>query len=321
MNRILKAFSLVAIIALLASCKKDDGPNIAPPRDYGVQYNADRDSINKFLDTHYLVVDPVTLKATFPVIANGETSIRNQTEYPLLSHVVRRNDVDYTIYYLNFRTGVGESPTFGDNINFTFRGTLLNGTQFDYRENVSSEVPLYSLIKGWWDILPLFKGGVYENTNPQDPATFTDYGAGAMFLPSGLAFFNTPTSNLIPAYAPVVFSFQLMDVTLTDVDNDGIPNRYEIDPRTDPDTGKPYTLETSDTDGDGVLNFQDSDDDGDGRPTKAELKKPGTTNEYYTYQDIYDEEGNLRDGFGCGSTSTERANLAKYLNNDCLGGE
>lgn len=280
MNRFLKVFALIALITFFASCKNDDDVNIAPPRDYGVQYASDKDSIEKFLKTHYIDLNETTLDATFPEIVDGvtEPSIWDNTDFPLQNIKVTSNEVEYTVYYLTFREGVGDSPTMGDDVSVLYRGTIFDGTQFDYRGVPGLPFQVYALVPGWWDIMPLFKSGVYVEGTDGEPASFTDYGAGAMFLPSGLAYFNSTPSNLVPTYSCMTFTFQLLDVTYTDLDKDGILNKDEADP------GK--KIEDTDTDLDETPNYLDTDDDGDGRYTKDEIRKPGTTNEYYTFDEI-----------------------------------
>ena len=104
-----------------------------------------------------------------------------------------------------------------------------------------------------------------------------------MFLPSGLAYFqNGPGS--IPSYAPLVFSFKLYEIQRLDTDGDGILNYQEdlddddymydyrnlINYPTFPEDKIRYA---DDTDKDGIPNFLDVDDDGDGYITKLEISK------------------------------------------------
>ena len=316
MNRFLKVFSLIALTTFFASCGNDDDVKVAPPRDYGVQYASDKDSVEVFLKNHYVVLNTETFNATFPALADytgtepAPLSIWDQTEYPLRNIKTTRNEVEYTVYYLSFRDGVNDSPTMADNINFTYRGMLFDGTQFDYRENSTSESPLFQLVPGWLDVLPLFKSGNYVDNNDGNPASFTDYGAGAMFLPSGLAYFNAvPPGNLVGSYACMVFTFQLLDVTYTDIDGDGILNKDEVATP----GGSP---EFYDTDGDEIPNYLDTDDDNDGRLTKDELRKPGTIKEFYTYADLFKEDGTLKEEFKCSPSSI----FPKYLDDTCKGG-
>lgn len=344
MNRILKAFSLIAFIAVFASCKKDDDNSVAPPRDYTIQNAADMDSITKFLKTHYTVLDETTYEATFPEITDGQTSIWDDQVHELQSTIVRRNGIDYTIYYLNFRQGVEDAPSGVDNITVNYRGTLLDGTQFDYRPVVGEGLSLNKAIAGWQDIMPLFQAGTYIAGGNGSPASFADFGAGAMFLPSGLAYYSGSASNLMPAYSCLVFSFQLFDVEYTDLDGDKILNKDEFEwtRKKDPVTGEYLTdgegeyiwekiaVVFSDTDGDGIPNYADVDDDGDGRLTKDEVRqqvdgKPSPTL-YYTYAEMFEADGvTVKPEFRCGDDSARQGedqygNVPKYMDSGCKGG-
>lgn len=266
MNRFLKAFGLIALITFFASCKKDDDGNVAPPRPYGEQYARESDSIEKYLKNHYITVDADYNTEITALPADGsKTSIWDQTEYELKFKMVNSNDVDYKVYYLVLNQGGGEAPTRGDNILIAYRGVTLKNVQFDYQPFPQTAASLTGVIEGWQEIIPMFNTGTYVDIpdNP-DPAQFEDYGAGVMFIPSGLAYYNNPTSSLISAYDPLVFSFKLYGLEYTDLDGDGILNKDETIPGVD--------IKDYDTDGDEIPNYLDVDDDGDGYPTKYELR-------------------------------------------------
>jgi FKBP-type peptidyl-prolyl cis-trans isomerase FkpA len=275
MNRYLKAFSLFSLIALFAACKKDDSVTVAPPRDYGVQYAAEKDSIENYLKTHYIEsVDEDMNIQLLPIPDGGDqVSIWDQDAYPLQNKIVNSNDVDYTVYYLVLREGVGETPTRGDDVMVAYRGTLLDGTQFDYTPFPDALSPLPLFIEGWHNIIPLFKTGVYVDIpNSPDPPSYQDFGAGVMFLPSGLAYFNTTPSSIVSAYDSMIFSFKLYDLEYTDLDADGILNKDETVAGTD--------IKDYDTDGDETPNYLDTDDDGDGYTTLREITDPETDEVY-----------------------------------------
>ncbi|RWX02599.1 FKBP-type peptidyl-prolyl cis-trans isomerase [Flavobacterium cerinum] len=277
MNRFLKVFGLLSIIVFFASCKNDDDVKVVPPRDYGIQYSSEKDTIEKYLKNNYITVDPVTMDATFGQLpADGsKTSIWDQTEYPLKNKkVLVKNEkdasknVEYTLYYISFREGVNKRPTRADNIIVSLRGLLLNGTQFEYQPfpDESNSLTAY-VVKGFPELMPLFKSGTFTDV-PGEPVEFADFGAGVMFVPSGLAYYNKPPSNLVPAYATMIFTFKLYDVTYTDIDGDGILNKDE--------TIEGVDLQDYDTDGDGTPNYLDTDDDGDGYLTRTEITMPNT---------------------------------------------
>jgi len=272
MNQFLKAVGLIVFIAFFASCKKDDSVEIAPPRDYAVQYATEKVQIEDYLKSHYLVVNE-NLEATFDSIvadSGPQVSVWDQTEYPLRNKIVTLNSVQYTIYYLSFREGAGNKPTRGDDVLVAYNGTLLSDVQFEYSPFPQVSSSLANTIEGWQEIIPLFGAGVPDPGIPEsEPNQYLDYGAGVMFLPSDFGYYNTGSGSLIGAYQPLVFSFRLYAMQDTDLDGDTILNKDEIGGATD--------ILYNDTDGDGIPNYLDPDDDGDGYTTKTELRIPNSS--------------------------------------------
>lgn len=284
MNKAIKAVSLLILISVFYACKKDDGYNIVPPRDYGEQYAAELPLIEEYLKTHYIESVSADFDISLKEIPEGGTqvSIWDQEEYRLQFKMVKSNDVDYKVYYLVLNEGVGDAPTRGDNVITAYRGTILDGTQFDYRPFPDSYSSLAISIEGWQEIIPLFRAGLHDDSPSPDPATFTDYGAGVMFLPSGLAYFNSSPNSVIGAYESLIFTFKLYAVEYTDLDGDGILNKDETEPGID--------IKDYDTDGDGTPNYLDADDDNDGHSTKNEITNQAT-GERYSFDEIPTCEG------------------------------
>lgn len=297
MNNIFKILSAVVFCGLLASCSKSDDP-VTPLRDYAEQYAADIDSIDDYIDTHYMTVDPTTFDVTFTEIPTGGTqqSIRAQTLYPLKDTLVKEDGIEYKIYFIKFREGDavnGKRPTQVDSVHVSYRGTRLTDDQFDDATN-PVWFGLQDVITGWTHIMPNFKTGTYTTAPGPNPITFNDFGAGVMFLPSGLAYFNNAAGS-IPSYSPIIFSFKLYELRYRDHDRDGILSKDErkLDPtipatlrwKENPFLGYDFngdgTVEIYDADGDGTPNMLDIDDDGDGYPTKIERKYVVGTNTYY----------------------------------------
>jgi FKBP-type peptidyl-prolyl cis-trans isomerase FkpA len=284
MKRYFKAFALVSLITLAASCKKDDDTTV-PLRDYTVQYATEKANIEEYLHTHYIAsVDADFNVELLPIPEGGsQVSIWDQTEYPLLNKQVQSLDTDntplYTVYYLMLNQGTTDQPTRADNIVVSYRGTALDdGTQFDYNPFPSSAFSLATTIEGWQEIIPLFKAGTYVDVpGSPNPASFQGYGAGVMFLPSGLAYYNVAASSAISTYESLIFSFKLYSVGYLDSDNDGLQNRHETEGTTD--------IARYDTDGDGIANYLDNDDDGDGFLTRSEITNP-LTGQPYAFGDI-----------------------------------
>ncbi len=291
MNKYLKlalifVFGLTLIGLTMSSCSKNENTSYdVALREYPVQYRADLDSIDKYLNTHYIASVDADYNITFAKIPAGGTqqSIRVQQTYPLQYKMVQNDThgVNYKVYYLKLREGTNESTTAVDSVYVSYKGSLLTDSQFDY-----SETPVWfqleSVVAGWGEIIPLFKTGTYDTTAGPNPSSFSNFGAGVMFLPSGLAYYNQMPSSLIPSYSPLVFSFKLKSQKSRDHDRDGILSKFEVNPTIANQKPKEY-----DSDGDGTPNFYDIDDDGDHFMTKVEIKRPNistnVTNGYYPY--------------------------------------
>jgi hypothetical protein len=125
------------------------------------------------------------------------------------------------------------------------------------------------VVAGWAEIVPLFKTGTYDTNPGPNQSTFSNFGAGVMFLPSGLAYYNQMPSSLISPYSPLIFSFKLKSQKSRDQDRDGILSKFEVNPSIANQKPKNY-----DSDGDGTPNYLDIDDDGDNFMTKVEIKRP-----------------------------------------------
>jgi FKBP-type peptidyl-prolyl cis-trans isomerase FkpA len=288
MNKFKYFFILLIAVTALVSCNKNDDDDkvvTVPLRNYQEQYLKDNDSIIKYLKTNYIeeVTADFDIKIT-KIPKNGtQTSIWDQTVYPLQSRDVYNDDITYKVYYLVLNEGIGESPCNVDGINASYVGNLLDGTVFDTSDNLGRvfylDDPL--LRDGWKEIMPKFKAGKARPVNNDGTITYADFGAGVMFLPSGLAYYETG-SGLIKAYTPIVFSVKLYDIQRLDHDRDGVldfnedinGDGYVYDFRDTVKYPNPPVSLIDDTDGDGIADFMDIDDDGDGYTTLLEITKP-----------------------------------------------
>lgn len=271
MNKIFKLFLVLSVGILFTSCNSDGPDSSASLRDYHEQYLKDIDSIDEFIDTHYMTVSP-DFDVTFTKITpqTPGTSIRNQTAYTLQDTTITVEDhgnEQYKIYYIKLREGVNKRPSAADSVHVSYRGTLVNGNQFDYAQN-----PLWftlpGTVQGWREIVPLFKTGIYDTGGGPNPVTFTDFGAGIMFLPSGLGYYGQTRTN-IPSYSPLIFSFKLYELQYNDQDRDGILSKDEVGVA----GSNPIDY---DSDNDGAANMVDVDDDDDHILTKNEIHKDGS---------------------------------------------
>jgi hypothetical protein len=325
MNKFLKIFFLVAISVLVVNCNDDEEETTTKPEvvnDFLLQYKVDNDKIIDYLQTHSVTVDS-EFNPTFVAVNNGSLSsiwISNLNNPSNPIQLLERKFIsklsgierEYTIYYLKFNQGVGQRPTNLDDIYASYKGSLLdlNTTVFETNNNpeffgiLTKRDIRTALISGWAQILPQFSAALVT-TNSNGGKTYSNYGAGAMFLPSGFAYFQGTIAGIEKTeYSPLIFSFKLNGVSQVDNDNDGVLSVNE-------DLNGDYYIDTinDDTDKDGRVDAFDPDDDGDNFLTSFEIKKPidspGSPN--YLFNDIPD----------CSGNTTNPSRLKKHLDKNC----
>jgi hypothetical protein len=314
MNKFKFYFILSITTLSLFSCSKNDAAaEITPPREYAVQYATDINDIEEYLKTNYITVvnnpgatddqDVTISKITNTATQPSIFSYLNSATYPkLLVREVSKDllihSVAYKIYYLVLRPGVGQSPSNVDGVLAAYHGeylqrtvttgteTALTSTFFEVVKYPQDFFSLYTIqpvpLRAWSEIFPQFKTGNYSS-NADGTITHTNFGAGVMFIPSGLGYYSSGSGS-IPAYVPLVFSFKLFEIQRLDQDGDGIPSYLEdlnndgyiYDYRNMAHYTSAATINPDDTDGDGAPDFLDVDDDGDGFTTKLEITNPAT---------------------------------------------
>ena len=133
----------------------------------------------------------------------------------------------------------------------------------------SSVIPvdfnLLSLVVGWSRVLPEFNAAESFIENGDGTVSFLNSGVGVMFIPSGLGYFDAGPAGIAP-YSNLIFKFELYQSKVSDHDFDGVPSYKE-----DLNDDQNYSSD-DDTDGNGLQDFLDPDDDGDGVATLNELE-------------------------------------------------
>lgn len=270
---------LVVMSSIVISCKKDDDiPPPPPPRDRGVEAVRALAEIETFLKTHFynyeeFQADPDNFQIKFDTIAGdnaSKTPLMEQVTFKEVTDAVEK-DVVYKMYYLKVREGSGDKPHFCDITYNTYEGRTLGLELFDTAvtpvkfDLVGDRTPGNSgIIKGYQQVIIEFGGAANVIENPDGTLTFEDYGIGAVFIPSGLGYYQYPPGSSIKQYEQLIFTFGLYDSEIADHDKDGIPSYME-------DLNDNQDLDDDDTDGNGVPNYLDNDDDGDKRLTKDEI--------------------------------------------------
>jgi len=237
---------------VIISCDDDD----FKPFDYAGQAVIDDTALIEYMQTHYYDEALDSIKE----ITNGQASFYSQVE----TDVITENDIDYNLYYIVSKEGVGSQPSTVDKVLPLYRGELMSGSVFDSRTSIAVGNPWFSLqsvVKGWTYGFTHFKGGT-NISQPNAPLEFTDFGEGFLFIPSGLGYGNGG-SGIIPPSSPLIFTIELQYVSVEDHDNDNVPSYLE-------DLNSDRDFLNDDTDGDGIPDYLDGDDDGDGTITLEE---------------------------------------------------
>ena len=270
----------------MVGCPNDDTTTTTEARPYLDVYNEDIAEIEDFMDTHFITVDG-DYNVTFTEIT-GTTPGTPISDHPALNFkTISKGGVDHKLYYLKLNEGVGSNPTKLDSVFSSYKGYKTDLSVFDTASN-PIWFQLEDVIDGWQEIFPEFKSGTSFTDSDTNVTTYSDFGAGVMFVPSGLAYFNTSTTS-IGSYTPIIFSFKLMKLKYNDQDGDKILSKDEY--------GGPITATSTalDSDGDGKPDYADFDDDNDGKYTKNELSDAlpviTKTNGYFDFNDIPDCNG------------------------------
>ena len=117
-----------------------------------------------------------------------------------LAENAKNKDVNVTasgLQYTHLTVGKGENPTAASTVTVHYRGTLIDGTEFDssYKRGEPISFPLGNVIKGWTEGLQRMK-----------PGRKTKF-----YIPQELAYGANPNPNgPIPPYAALIFEVELI---------------------------------------------------------------------------------------------------------------
>jgi FKBP-type peptidyl-prolyl cis-trans isomerase FklB len=106
------------------------------------------------------------------------------------------------LQYKVLKEGTGASPKETDTVITNYKGTLLDGTEFDssYKRNEPATFPVNRVIKGWTEALQLMKpGSKYQ-----------------LFIPSALAYGERGAGKDIGPNAALIFEVELISIKAPD---------------------------------------------------------------------------------------------------------
>ena len=127
---------------------------------------------------------------------------KNKTEgVKFLEDNKKKPDVKATasgLQYKVMKEGTGAKPKATDTVSVNYRGTLIDGTEFDssYKRGQPATFPLNGVIKGWTEGVQLMKtGSKYQ-----------------FFVPANLAYGERAVSPDIGANATLIFEVELLEI-------------------------------------------------------------------------------------------------------------
>jgi FKBP-type peptidyl-prolyl cis-trans isomerase FklB len=102
------------------------------------------------------------------------------------------------LQYKVLKAGTGPKPTANDSVVCNYRGTLINGTEFDssYKRGQPATFPVSGVIKGWTEALQLMPvGSKWQLFIPSDLA-YGERGAGADIGPGATLIFEVELMSI-----------------------------------------------------------------------------------------------------------------------------
>ncbi|MBM4250707.1 MAG: FKBP-type peptidyl-prolyl cis-trans isomerase [Deltaproteobacteria bacterium] len=131
--------------------------------------------------------------------AAGEKNATEGKNY--LTENFRKPGIKKTASGLQYKViaeGKGDAPKADDTVSVNYKGTLINGTEFDssYKRGQPAKFPVSGVIKGWTEALQLMKPGAKYQ----------------LFIPSELAYGDRGAGPLIGPNATLIFDVELLSV-------------------------------------------------------------------------------------------------------------
>jgi FKBP-type peptidyl-prolyl cis-trans isomerase FklB len=108
------------------------------------------------------------------------------------------------LQYKVIKEGTGEAPKETDTVVVNYKGTLLDGTEFDssYKRNEPATFPVNRVIKGWTEALLLMKPGSKYQLWIPSALGYGDRGVGKDIGPNSTLVFEVELLSVKPPEAP-----------------------------------------------------------------------------------------------------------------------
>ena len=142
------------------------------------------------------------------VAASKEAGAKNLTEgEKFLAENKKKDGVKTTasgLQYKVLKEGSGPSPKDTDTVVTNYRGTLIDGTEFDssYKRNEPATFPVNRVIKGWTEALQLMKPGAKYQLFIPPSLGYGERGAGQLIGPNATLIFEVELLSIKPPEVP-----------------------------------------------------------------------------------------------------------------------
>lgn len=288
-----KQIALFLVLISFWSCRNDDDGlpdvEVVPPRPLSEVAAEDDAKIQEYLRTHFYNIEQFEnppANFNFNIIIDtideenqDKISIWDSDELTFVDinvssdrflGIPEENNIPHRLYYLPVREGEGERPTVVDSVYLKYEGFRLNNQVFDTNvawfdlQGTGTQSNSGSFVIGFEEGLTFFKDGTELINNNDGTFEIPNSGIGVIFMPSGLGYFNS-SRQVGEAYAPLGFKIDLLETNVADHDRDGVPSLLE-------DLDNDLDLFNDDTNDNGLPNYLDPDDDGDGILTIEEIE-------------------------------------------------
>jgi len=105
------------------------------------------------------------------------------------------------LQYKVIKSGSGKTPKLDDRVTTHYRGTLIDGTEFDssYKRNQPATFPVNGVIGGWTEALQLMKVGA----------------KWMLYVPADLAYGDQGAGNVIEPGSTLIFEVELLEIQET----------------------------------------------------------------------------------------------------------
>lgn len=102
------------------------------------------------------------------------------------------------LQYRVIKAGTGKKPAATDTVTTHYRGTLINGTEFDssYKRGKPASFPVNGVIPGWTEALQLMEEGAKWQ----------------LFIPSNLAYAERGAGRVIGPHSTLIFEVELISI-------------------------------------------------------------------------------------------------------------